>query len=330
MVRADRAVFTPDGRTRRPPRDRANALLSFCYALLRAECEAALEGVGLDPQVGYLHALRPGRPALALDLMEELRPGDRRPARAPHGQPPSDSRRSLRGDAGRCREPQRAGPSCDPGGVRAAQGEAQCPTGSSRSASPSASSPTFRRASSPAISGGIYGTISPTSRAEAGPEGERSWRSSLRTTWPPTTLRAGDGCGGWRRPVKRTASASRSRCSSACLSDADMEMLVARLRAEIDETVDSIRIYRLREPLARHLLTFGAPATVRPAGHVGVLSHAAPRIFGDRSQAGRPRTISPIERADLGIPRARNAPLGMTTSGESTIIERTGPVTGVW
>ncbi len=74
MVRADRAAFTPDGRTRRPPRDRANALLSFCYALLRAECEAALEGVGLDPQVGYLHALRPGRPALALDLMEELRP----------------------------------------------------------------------------------------------------------------------------------------------------------------------------------------------------------------------------------------------------------------
>ena len=51
-----------------------NALLSFLYALLRAECEAALEGIGLDPQVGYLHALRPGRPALALDLMEELRP----------------------------------------------------------------------------------------------------------------------------------------------------------------------------------------------------------------------------------------------------------------
>lgn len=74
MVRGDRPAFTPDGRTRRPPRDRANALLSFCYALLRGECEAALEGVGLDPQVGYLHALRPGRPALALDLMEELRP----------------------------------------------------------------------------------------------------------------------------------------------------------------------------------------------------------------------------------------------------------------
>ena len=74
MVRADRGSYTPAGRSRRPPRDRANALLSFCYALLRAECEAALEGVGLDPQVGYLHSLRPGRPALALDLMEELRP----------------------------------------------------------------------------------------------------------------------------------------------------------------------------------------------------------------------------------------------------------------
>ncbi len=74
MVREDRPSFTPDGRTRRPPRDRTNAVLSFLYALLQAECASALEGVGLDPQVGYLHALRPGRPALALDLMEELRP----------------------------------------------------------------------------------------------------------------------------------------------------------------------------------------------------------------------------------------------------------------
>lgn len=63
-----------DGRTRRPPRDRVNAVLSFLYALLRAECIAGLESVGLDPQVGFLHALRPGRPALALDLMEEFRP----------------------------------------------------------------------------------------------------------------------------------------------------------------------------------------------------------------------------------------------------------------
>jgi len=62
------------GRTRRPPRDPVNAVLSFLYTLLRFDCSSALEGVGLDPQVGYLHSLRPGRPALALDLMEELRP----------------------------------------------------------------------------------------------------------------------------------------------------------------------------------------------------------------------------------------------------------------
>lgn len=60
-------------RNRRPPRDAINALLSFAYALLAKDCSGALEGVGLDPQVGYLHALRPGRPALGLDLMEEFR-----------------------------------------------------------------------------------------------------------------------------------------------------------------------------------------------------------------------------------------------------------------
>lgn len=74
MIRVERPAFALAGRTRRPPRDRANSLLSFLYALLRSECASALEGVGLDPQVGFLHALRPGRPALALDLMEELRP----------------------------------------------------------------------------------------------------------------------------------------------------------------------------------------------------------------------------------------------------------------
>jgi len=73
LVREDRDAFTLHGRTRRPPRDRANALLSFLYTLLTTDCVAACEGVGLDPQVGYLHALRPGRPALALDLVEELR-----------------------------------------------------------------------------------------------------------------------------------------------------------------------------------------------------------------------------------------------------------------
>ena len=74
MIRADREHLAIDKRTRRPPRDPMNSLLSFLYALLCGECEAGLEGVGLDPQMGFLHALRPGRPALALDLMEEFRP----------------------------------------------------------------------------------------------------------------------------------------------------------------------------------------------------------------------------------------------------------------
>ena len=61
------------GRSRRPPRDRINCLLSFLYALVRHDCIAALTSVGLDPFVGFLHAERPNRPALALDLMEEFR-----------------------------------------------------------------------------------------------------------------------------------------------------------------------------------------------------------------------------------------------------------------
>jgi CRISP-associated protein Cas1 len=73
LARAERASFGLDGRSRRPPRDRVNATLSLLYALVRADCTAALESFGLDPQVGFLHALRPGRPSLALDLMEELR-----------------------------------------------------------------------------------------------------------------------------------------------------------------------------------------------------------------------------------------------------------------
>jgi CRISP-associated protein Cas1 len=74
MLRADRrGSFALDGRSRRPPRDRGNALLSFLYTLLTHDCRSAAEAVGLDPQVGFLHALRPGRPALALDLVEEFR-----------------------------------------------------------------------------------------------------------------------------------------------------------------------------------------------------------------------------------------------------------------
>lgn len=74
MIRTDRHLFPFDGRNRRPPRDPVNALLSFLYALLLNDCVAAAQGVGLDPQVGFLHSLRSGRPALGLDLMEELRP----------------------------------------------------------------------------------------------------------------------------------------------------------------------------------------------------------------------------------------------------------------
>lgn len=74
LVLVDRETFRFNGRNRRPPRDPVNALLSFLYALLLTDCVAAVEGVGMDPQVGFLHAVRPGRPALGLDLMEELRP----------------------------------------------------------------------------------------------------------------------------------------------------------------------------------------------------------------------------------------------------------------
>ena len=62
------------GRSRRPPLDRVNAMLSFAYSLLAHDCASALESVGLDAYVGFLHRDRPGRESLALDLMEELRP----------------------------------------------------------------------------------------------------------------------------------------------------------------------------------------------------------------------------------------------------------------
>ncbi len=74
LVVAQKDGFRFTGRNRRPPLDNLNALLSFLYTLLAHDATAALEAVGLDPQSGFLHALRPGRPSLALDLMEELRP----------------------------------------------------------------------------------------------------------------------------------------------------------------------------------------------------------------------------------------------------------------
>lgn len=75
LVKPDqRERFSMDGRTRRPPLDRMNALMSFLYSMWMNDCRSALETVGLDPQIGFLHTVRPGRAALALDLMEEFRP----------------------------------------------------------------------------------------------------------------------------------------------------------------------------------------------------------------------------------------------------------------
>ena len=73
MMQNNPAGFCFTTRTRRPPRDEVNALLSFTYMLLTREIQSAMETVGLDPAAGYLHTLRPGRPSFALDLLEELR-----------------------------------------------------------------------------------------------------------------------------------------------------------------------------------------------------------------------------------------------------------------
>ena len=74
LVRSNDAAFAFGKRSRRPPLDPMNALLSFLYTLLVHDCRSALETVGLDSAVGFLHRERPGRPSLALDMMEELRP----------------------------------------------------------------------------------------------------------------------------------------------------------------------------------------------------------------------------------------------------------------
>jgi CRISPR-associated protein Cas1 len=72
-VRREEPEFVFSGRSRRPPLDATNALLSFLYVLVVHDCRAALECVGLDPQIGFLHTDRPGRASLALDLAEEFR-----------------------------------------------------------------------------------------------------------------------------------------------------------------------------------------------------------------------------------------------------------------
>lgn len=74
LILRNKDNFFFEGRTRRPPLDRMNALLSFIYSVLTNDCCAALQGVGLDPYVGFMHVDRPGRASLALDLVEEFRP----------------------------------------------------------------------------------------------------------------------------------------------------------------------------------------------------------------------------------------------------------------
>ena len=73
LIRRDEPDLRFKGRSRRPPLDAPNAVLSFLYAILANDCRAAAETVGLDPQMGFLHRDRPGRASLALDLMEEFR-----------------------------------------------------------------------------------------------------------------------------------------------------------------------------------------------------------------------------------------------------------------
>lgn len=73
MLKNDENEMKFERRSRRPPENRVNALLSFTYMLLKNDMQSALESVGLDSAAGYLHTLRPGRPSLALDIMEKLR-----------------------------------------------------------------------------------------------------------------------------------------------------------------------------------------------------------------------------------------------------------------
>lgn len=73
LILNQKSDFSFEGRSRRPPKDEVNAMLSFVYSLIANDVAAALESVGLDPYVGFMHTLRPGRASLALDMMEELR-----------------------------------------------------------------------------------------------------------------------------------------------------------------------------------------------------------------------------------------------------------------
>ena len=120
LVREDREAFALNGRTRRPPRDRMNALLSFLYTLLTTDCSAACEGVGLDPQVGYLHTLRPGRPGVGVGPGGGTAGGGGGPDRADAGEPQAVVAQGLRGPPRWRRDADARRPQGGGGGVPAA------------------------------------------------------------------------------------------------------------------------------------------------------------------------------------------------------------------
>ena len=95
LSRPVRPLTRPVRRTRRPPATPVNCLLSFLYGMLRVAVHGALEQAGLDPYIGYLHGVRPGKPGLALDLMEELATAARRPSCRHPAQPRRTPRQRL-------------------------------------------------------------------------------------------------------------------------------------------------------------------------------------------------------------------------------------------
>ncbi|HEY2250539.1 MAG TPA: type I-C CRISPR-associated endonuclease Cas1c [Planctomycetaceae bacterium] len=210
MIKEDRERFAMSGRNRRPPRDRINALLSFLYTMLLNDCVSAAEGVGLDPQVGFLHVLRPGRPALGLDLMEELRcvVADRLALTLVN-------RRQVGADD----FDDRAGGSVylnDTGrkAVVAAYQKRSRMKFSIRfwgKRSRSACCRTFR----PGCWPGTCATIWRVTHRFCTGKGRGPWNCSCRTTFRRRNRKDGDDCERWRSSVSISVSGCKNRCSSA-------------------------------------------------------------------------------------------------------------------
>ena len=210
LITESKEAFFFRGRSRRPPLDNVNALLSFLYTLVTHDVAAALEGVGLDPAVGYLHRDRPGRPSLALDLVEELRPVmadrlalsliNRRQVRADgfrhdRERGGGDGRRHAEGSAGGVSEEEAGGDSASvpegAGGVRdrAARRRRCCWRG---------------------ICAGTWTGI----RVSCGDDADDAGGGGVRREYRVGAKGSG-GCGGWRRCARISGSGCRTRCSSA-------------------------------------------------------------------------------------------------------------------